>query len=228
MHKTVPVVLSLSPTSMTLSNTTVSPGLALHHVSIRPLYHVSPFASRSGERSEQFVSSGNGAEWTHGALVVTGEVQMQKVLLQCRRRSPTLRPTMFSVTMLSSTVTLYCFPPISATANTVAGAGPRPSSAAGAISARRCSPPAALAHSLPAAIGTLTPSPARHGKRGTGAERLKAVAPAAAAQDGATRDVTARTAGRTAAPAPRTIGGTSPHHAQWAAMVTLRNVFSRT
>ena len=73
MHKTVPVVLSLSPTSMTLSNTTVSPGLALHHVRIRPLYQVSPFASRSGERSEQFVSSGNGAEWTHGSSLVAHE-----------------------------------------------------------------------------------------------------------------------------------------------------------
>jgi hypothetical protein len=33
---------------------------------------------------------------------------------------------MFSVTTLSSTVTLYCLPPISATANTVAGVNARP------------------------------------------------------------------------------------------------------
>jgi hypothetical protein len=41
---------------------------------------------------------------------------------------PTLRPTMFSVTMLSSTVTLYCLPPTSATAKTVAGVNTRPAS----------------------------------------------------------------------------------------------------
>ena len=145
-HNTVPVVLSLSPTSMTLSNTTVSPGLALHHVSIRPPYHVSPLPRARVKTVSSLCLGVHSAEWTQGALVVTGEMHMQKVLLQCRRRSPTLRPTMFSVTMLSSTVTLYCFPPISATANTVAGAGPRPSSAAGALSARRCSPSAALAH----------------------------------------------------------------------------------
>ena len=47
--------------------------------------------------------------------------------------SPTRRPTMLSVTMLSSTVTLYCFPPISATANRAAGENPRPAPPAAAM-----------------------------------------------------------------------------------------------
>ena len=64
---------------------------------------------------------------------------------------------MFSVTMLSLTVTLYCFPPISATAKTVAGANP----AASELMARFAASPPHLNRA--AAAGRLDIATARSG-----------------------------------------------------------------
>ena len=118
---------------------------------------------------------------------------------------PTLWPTMFSVTMLSSTVTLYCLPPISATAKAVGGVYTRPVAAATELMARMCPPASALPHRAQGLLTAARPAASWPAVVGCGKKARegaqKAVRPAAARTDGA-RESTAHAAPFKRAPTP--------------------------